>query len=100
MGLHNAVSDHDLTDFSLEGHLFSWIKSRDTDRVVEERLDRALTNSIWMTKFPNVRLVNLIASHSNHNPILLQCKPLQRTHTKYSFKFENKWLKEEKLAMS
>ncbi|KAI5427001.1 hypothetical protein KIW84_032431 [Lathyrus oleraceus] len=48
-------SDYDLTDVSLEGHLFTWIKSRGTDCVVEERLDRALANSIWMTKFPNVR---------------------------------------------
>lgn len=71
MGFRNSISDYDLTDISVEGHPFNWIKSRGIDRVVAERLDIALANSNWLAKFPNVRLVNLIALHSDHIPILL-----------------------------
>lgn len=39
--------------------------------MVKERLDRALATPNWMDLFPNVKLVDLIASHSDHNPILL-----------------------------
>lgn len=61
---------------------------------MEERLDKDLENSYWIVNFPNVKLFNLIASHSYYNLILLQCGPSQRTNNKYSFKFESKWLKE------
>ncbi|MCI86457.1 endonuclease/exonuclease/phosphatase family protein, partial [Trifolium medium] len=45
--------------------------------------DRAMVNPAWMDIFPNVRLVNLLASHSDHN---------------YSFKFENAWFNEPELG--
>ncbi|GAU33856.1 hypothetical protein TSUD_66430 [Trifolium subterraneum] len=63
----------------------------------EERLDKAMTSASWLQLFPQVRLSNLLASHSDHSPILLQCKPIIRTHISYSFRFENSWLKEPDL---
>ncbi|GAU31579.1 hypothetical protein TSUD_54020 [Trifolium subterraneum] len=38
MGFRQAVSDCDLTDIPIEGHPFTWIKSRGTPHVIEERL--------------------------------------------------------------
>ncbi|GAU36575.1 hypothetical protein TSUD_362450 [Trifolium subterraneum] len=97
MGFKQAFSDCDLTDIPIEGHPFTWIKNRGTPHVIEERLDRAMTSASWLQLFPQVRLSNLLASHSDHNPILLQCKPVIRTHISYSFRFENSWLKESHL---
>ncbi|MCH80176.1 hypothetical protein A2U01_0000939, partial [Trifolium medium] len=94
-GFRNAVSDCDLTDIQLEGHRFTWIKSRGTPHVIEERLDRAMASSDWLALFPEVKLINLLASHSDHSPILLQTDPMLRTNFTFSFKFENLWLKEE-----
>ncbi|GAU16656.1 hypothetical protein TSUD_326060 [Trifolium subterraneum] len=37
MGFRQAVRDCDLTDIPIEGHLFTWIKSRGTPHVIEER---------------------------------------------------------------
>ncbi|GAU30671.1 hypothetical protein TSUD_31430 [Trifolium subterraneum] len=37
-----------------------------------ERLDRAMASTSWLQLFPQVRLSNLLASHSDHSPILLQ----------------------------
>ncbi|GAU44733.1 hypothetical protein TSUD_88180 [Trifolium subterraneum] len=95
MGFRNAVSDCDLTDIQMEGHRFTWIKSAGTPHVIEERLDRAMASSDWLALFPEVKLINLLASHSDHSPILLQTEPVRQNFFKYSFKFENLWLKEE-----
>ncbi|PNX98658.1 ribonuclease H, partial [Trifolium pratense] len=94
-GFRNVVSDCDLTDIQLEGHRFTWIKSRGTPHVIEERLDRAMATSDWLALFPEVKLINLLATHSDHSPILLQCEPVTRTNFKHAFKFENLWLKED-----
>jgi hypothetical protein len=97
-GFRSAVNDCDLTDIQLEGHRFTWIKSRGSPNVVEERLDRAMASSDWLVLFPEVKLTNLLASHSDHSPILLHTNPVLRTKYTYSFKFENLWLKEEDVA--
>ncbi|GAU27989.1 hypothetical protein TSUD_373850 [Trifolium subterraneum] len=97
MGFRQAISDCDLSDISLEGYPFTWIKSRGTHHVIEERLDRAMTSTSWLNLFPNVRLSNLLASHSDHSPILLHCTPSSRSRFNGSFRFENSWLREPDL---
>jgi hypothetical protein len=94
-GFRNAVSDCDLTDIQLEGYPYTWIKSRGSPTVVEERLDRAMANSKWLMTYPGVKLLNLLTSHSDHSPILLQNSPAVVTGKFYSFRFENAWLKED-----
>ncbi|MCH99408.1 endonuclease/exonuclease/phosphatase family protein, partial [Trifolium medium] len=89
------MNDCDLTDIQLEGHRFTWIKSRGSPNVIEERLDRAMVSGDWLALFPEVKLINLLASHSDHSPILLHTDPVHRTKYTYSFKFENLWLKEQ-----
>jgi endonuclease/exonuclease/phosphatase family metal-dependent hydrolase len=84
-GFRSAVNDCDLTDIHLEGYPFTWFKCRGQDREIEERLDRALVTTAWLTKFPNAKLTNLLSSHSDHSPILLQCNPVLRHHYKYEF---------------
>lgn len=69
----NAIEECDITDIKLDNHHFTWHKSRGIVQMVEERLDRALSNPEWIACFPNVRLQSLVTSHSNHTPILLQC---------------------------
>ncbi|XP_058775465.1 uncharacterized protein LOC131649724 [Vicia villosa] len=97
-GFREAVSDCNLLDVPLEGHPFTWIKSRGTEHVIEERLDRALVSQDWWDNFPDVKLLNLLASHSDHRPILLQCDPIHRNSAKkYCFRFENVWLKDDEL---
>jgi ribonuclease HI len=94
-GFRNAVSDCDLTDIHLDGYPYTWVKSRGSTNIIEERLDRAMATSSWLTMFPEVKLCNLIASHSDHSPILLQNSPVIRNDSHYTFRFENMWLREE-----
>ncbi|PNX64538.1 hypothetical protein L195_g062163, partial [Trifolium pratense] len=56
-----------------------------------------MASTSWLHLFPDVRLSNLLASHSDHSPILLQCSPTITVRFNGSFRFENKWLKEPNL---
>ncbi|MCH79466.1 endonuclease/exonuclease/phosphatase family protein, partial [Trifolium medium] len=94
-GFRSAVSDCDITDIHLTGYPYTWIKSRGSTSVIEERLDCAMANSTWLMKFPNVTLRNLLASHYDHSPILFQNTSMINNGKFYSFRFENSWLKEE-----
>jgi hypothetical protein len=97
-GFRNAVGDCDLTDIQLEGYPYTWAKSIGSPNIVEERLDRAMANSNWLALHPETKLVNIIASHSDHNPILLHTAHAVRSWNNYTFRFENGWLKEEDIG--
>ncbi|XP_050918449.1 uncharacterized protein LOC127135862 [Lathyrus oleraceus] len=60
-----------------------------------ESLGRALVKPNLMDKFPNAKLIKLMASHFDHSPNFLHYEPVQRRQSKYLFKFENNWLKED-----
>jgi hypothetical protein len=97
-GFRSAVGDCDLTDIHLDGYPFTWIKSRGSSHVLEERLDRAFANTNWLMLYPEVRLQNLLTSYSDHSPILLHTSVMVRNGNTYSFRFENIWLKEEDVS--
>ncbi|GAU43270.1 hypothetical protein TSUD_36200 [Trifolium subterraneum] len=61
-----------LSQADKKGSSVTWIKSRGTPHEIEERLDRAMASTSWLQLFPQVRLTNLLASYSDHSPILLQ----------------------------
>lgn len=46
-----AIQDVGLFDIPLEGYSFTWFKSLGTSRVVEERLDKVVTNTDWRNFF-------------------------------------------------
>lgn len=95
-GFRDAVLGCNLIDIPLGGHSFTWFKSLGTDRAVEEKLDRAMANGDWLSAYPDASLSNLVASVSDHSPILLNTEefivPRRRG---YNFRFENSWLYEE-----
>jgi hypothetical protein len=78
-GFRQPVLDSGLLDVPVEGYPFTWFKSLGTPRAVEERLNRALATSAWFDFFPNAVLENLVASSSDHYPIVLNCNPVVRS---------------------
>lgn len=98
-GFRQAISDCDLVDIPLAGCQFTWVKSRGTNHMSEERLDRAFATPEWLNLFPTVSLTNLIASHSDHNPILLSCNANPILQHDFKFRFENNWQREMKTIM-
>ncbi|XP_058776514.1 uncharacterized protein LOC131650817 [Vicia villosa] len=96
-GFQEVISDCNLTDIPLVGYPFTWTKSRGAPHMIEERLDMALGSVSWLQFFPDAKLTNLVASHSDHSPILLSCEPVQQRRRRRKFRFENWWLDEEGL---
>ncbi|GAU36460.1 hypothetical protein TSUD_166260 [Trifolium subterraneum] len=96
-GFREAVQDSNLVDLPLIGYPFTWIKGRGGDDMKEERLDRAMATQSWFDIFPNCQLHNLVASRSDHYPILLKIQEGSRRKIMREFKFENSWLYEEEL---
>lgn len=64
---------------------------------VEERLDRALFCPRWRILFPDARLHNLVASVSDHSPILLDTVGTSLPPRRRCFRFENAWLLEDEV---
>lgn len=87
-----VVSDCDLSDILLEGYQFTWVKSRGTEQMIEDRLDTTLANSDWISNFPNPKLTNLIVSHSDHSPIILFCESVQHMSKRYGHICGLQWL--------
>ena len=91
-GFRQAVLDSSLLDVPVERYPFTWFKSLGTPRAVEEWLDRALANNAWFNLFPYANLENLVASTSDHYPILLNRSPISRPHLRHrNFCYENAW---------
>ena len=55
-----------LIDIPLQGVKFTWRRNES-----KSRLDRGLCCQSWLSKFPNLSLLGLERSFSDHNPILL-----------------------------
>lgn len=67
---------------------------------IQERLDRAVANDMWMGRFPGYQVINGDPRHSDHRPaIVTSDRPVvkaERGSRRSRFKFEASWLEEEK----
>lgn len=94
-GFRETIRDYNLFDLPLEGYPFTWWCRRGSDNAVEERIDRAMVSPSWSALFPNAKLSNLIATISDHSPILLNYRDKVFLPSTRRFKFENAWLLED-----
>ena len=70
-GFRAAVSDSGLVDLGMEGYQYTCERSRGTVDWVEERLNRALVSSTWLSLFSKASVVSLEVMCSDHLPIFL-----------------------------
>lgn len=77
-GFNEVLAETGLIDMDLVGHQFTWERGRDTPEWMEVRLDRALTSESWLSMFPLAKLINLEITESDHSPILLIPKKIER----------------------
>lgn len=59
-------------DLGFSGNAFTWSNMRKGRFQVQERLDRAFGNQLWLDLFPNTRVHHLPRSRSDHHPISIQ----------------------------
>ena len=74
-GFQATVSDSGLVDLGMDDYQYTWERFRGTVDWVEERLDRALAFSAWISLFPRARELSLEAMCSDHLPISLDPFP-------------------------
>ena len=67
-----ALDDCALTDLGFVGDPFTWPnQSHTSDAYIRERLDRAVVDAAWCSRFPDFRVINGKPRHSDHRPIIL-----------------------------
>ncbi|XP_050379552.1 uncharacterized protein LOC126796881 [Argentina anserina] len=97
-GRHTFLSDfilsNSLLDIGYKGSRFTWSRKEGEIVVLQERLDRCLTNDKWIIDWPSSCLTHLARIGSDHNPILLSAE-LVIGKRRSTFKFEAAWAEEE-----
>lgn len=97
-GFKEAMFDCGVSDLPMEGHPFTWEKSKGTDRWVEEKLDRVFVCERWRDGFPTNKVQNLVAPTSDHSAIYFQVQIWKPVPCRVRFRFENSWLREKRCS--
>ena len=88
---HDVLSDCELNDMGFTGDLYTWRRGH-----IRERLDRAVTNTIWSSLFPYSTVINSEMTRSDHQPIVMDTQYLAPVQGRRSTKhFEARWLQED-----
>ncbi|KAJ8422640.1 hypothetical protein Cgig2_000446 [Carnegiea gigantea] len=65
-------------DLGYAGSEFTWWNRRDGQASIKERLDRFCDNVEWVAQFPSYRATHVDERVSDHLPILLDMRPVNR----------------------
>jgi hypothetical protein len=86
---HFALVDCSLGDLGFKGSKFTWCNKRESEAFIKERLDRALANPGWCSRFPKVDVQVLLVCTSDHKPLWVRLTiPSGAGRRRASFKFE------------
>ena len=81
-GFREMVDVCGLHDLGYEGRRWTFEKKVVGGSYCRVRLDRALSTPEWNSRFPFATVHNMIATSSDHGPILLQCNKEGATRRK------------------
>lgn len=91
-GFRKVISNSGLIEFPTRGYPFTWEHGRDSDGLVESRLDHVFTDAQWHNSFSNSIIEVLGFSSSDHLPLFLAIKYFVDRRHAHRFRFENTWL--------
>ncbi|KAL4354245.1 hypothetical protein GQ457_06G016820 [Hibiscus cannabinus] len=83
---HNVVIDCGLHDLGSNGPPFTWFKGQ-----CAVRLDRALSNALWLSSFPTASILHLLRMKSDHRPIMLSIQQAPIIPSKRQFRYLAGW---------
>ena len=95
LDVFRAALEHcNLVDLGFIGYPYTWNNRRLGTANTKERLDRAVANQMWRSKFPGTSVNHIVSHTSDHLPLILQNKepPKLGYKGRRGFKFEEAWL--------
>jgi hypothetical protein len=97
-----ALEECDLSNLGFEGDPFTWRNNSHTNvHYIRERLDRAVANNEWMTRFPLHHVINGEPRHSDYRPVIVDTNPPRSDGGRRgppAFHFEASWVEEDECA--
>jgi hypothetical protein len=93
----DCLDDCGLSDLGFSGPTFTWSNKQDDDSLVRVRLDRAVVNGTFSTRFDDCNVENIITTTSDHYAIIIRLQSFgdmtNRTPVQSGFRFEAAWLR-------
>ncbi|XP_031119046.1 uncharacterized protein LOC116022462 [Ipomoea triloba] len=87
----NWIFREGLIDMGFVGTKFTWMRGIDSSTFKGARLDRALSNANWKTRFPQAIVEHLPMINSDHSPLLVSCNPTPEVSGTRPFRFNLAW---------
>ena len=72
---------------------YTWCRGLWGDNTIWKRLDRAVATMNWIKLFPTTKVLHLECGSSNHKPIIILPKGIQKKCQK-PWRFEQMWLED------
>ncbi|XP_065855885.1 uncharacterized protein [Euphorbia lathyris] len=82
----------------MQGSRFTWERGKGSDAWIREKLDSAFGSTEWCNRFAQYSVINLIASYSDHSPVLVVLGGRVRKKHKRRFRFDRAWVKESEFG--
>ncbi|XP_040988997.1 uncharacterized protein LOC121236621 [Juglans microcarpa x Juglans regia] len=84
-----ALEMYGLSDLGRCGYKFTWSNGHGDESFVKERLDRAIANHGWASRFQEMSVETLVTWVSNHKPLVLAAnRRVQRYVKRRNLKYE------------
>lgn len=97
-----TLEEYELADLGFEGDPFTWRNnSHNSAHYIRERLDRAVANKDWMSRFPLYHIINGEPRHSDHRSVIVNTDPPRvggDGRGPPAFRFEASWVEEDDCA--
>ncbi|XP_074315324.1 uncharacterized protein LOC141651516 [Silene latifolia] len=85
LAFNQSLLDCQLEDLHSFGCEFTWTNKRDTTTIIWSRLDRVISNSLWMGHFPNTQVNVLPSGISDHSPLLVSIHDHYQQKRRFSY---------------
>ncbi|XP_019171913.1 PREDICTED: uncharacterized protein LOC109167347 [Ipomoea nil] len=86
------IQDEGLIDLGFTGAKLTWVKNGNAESIKGARLDRALCNTEWRTRFPGAKVTHLARIASDHAPLFLHVDGERQKVPRAPFVFQAAWL--------
>ncbi|XP_031127729.1 uncharacterized protein LOC116029829 [Ipomoea triloba] len=90
-GMNHWIFKEGLIDMGFVGGRYTWTRGRDSSTFTGARLDRALCNLEWITKYPNTKVVHLPRVCSDHSPLLIDLGLSTEVQRSRTFHYQATW---------